>query len=588
MKRLSYPLVYIIVCTMLLPGCKFFSDGGKHEVHPPKDPKVASCEPGQWGGRLKLPLSTAPLTFNPFLAETVDTREVTSKLFGTLLDYDYAGQTLSSPPSGLARSIDSLQDGRTFVINLREGASFSNGNPITADDVIFSFQAAMDNRSESIFGDLMKVDGQFPTLTKENTLTLRVTFAQHYEPAGLLFARLPIVSKISLNEAFIKGNFKNAYGLDTSPDNIISSGPFILKSYTPDKQIELDYNSYYWKVDSSGISLPYLDGVTYFLKTTQEAQGVGFPKSEFHAARLLQRDFEQVKDNQRFTVKDVGPSLHTWQLVLNWRADPKKIDPTRSTWFRTPGFRWALSSTIDRNRIVKEVLNSMGQPIHSPVIPNNTTWYTNNFKKYEYNPSEARRMLTAVKYQFADNGNLRDIGGRTVRFSIMHLNEFIPAQIAQKISEDLKKVGIQAEPDPKDYKSFWRSVELGIYDAVLIDSAPMFADPAFLQPYITKSGQYFWFYDSSASDGRSFLAGGMESWMDRIGDRMNDALKKVQLTERRELYNQVQTEWVDKAPIIYLVNENVIAAAQNTVGNFRPAVLDPVLTWNIEEFYLKN
>src|SRR6185436_15511005 len=140
MKRYSRVLVSIILSFLfVLPGCQYLSGG--REVHPPKDPKVATCEPGQWGGRLKLALSSAPLTFNPFLNTTPETQEVTSKLFGTLLDYDYANQKFTSPPSGLARSIDSLPDGRTFVINLREGASFSNGNPVTADDVIFSFQA---------------------------------------------------------------------------------------------------------------------------------------------------------------------------------------------------------------------------------------------------------------------------------------------------------------------------------------------------------------------------------------------------------------------------------------------------------------
>jgi peptide/nickel transport system substrate-binding protein len=588
MKRYSRVLFSLILCIIfLLPGCQYFSGG--RETHPPKDAKVATCEPGQWGGRLKLALSSAPLTFNPFVASTADTYEVTSKLFGTLLDYDYANQKFANPPNGLARSIDSLPDGRTFIINLRDGASFSNGNPVTADDVIFSFQAAMDNRVESIYGDLMRIDGKYPTLTKENNLTLRITFADHYEPASLLFAKLPIVSKLSLNEALIKGNFKNTYGLDTSPDSIVCSGPFVLKSYTQDKQVDLDYNRYYWKVDSSGISLPYLDGVTYFLKTTREAQGVGFPKNEFHAVQLLQRDFNQFKDNQRFVVRDLGPSLHTWQLVLNWRADPKKIDPTRLTWFRTPAFRWALSSVVDRNRLVKEVFNSMGRPIYNQMTPDNTTWYNNNFEKYDYNPVKAKDYLTKVKYQYTENSTLKDVGGRTVRFTIMHLDEFIPNKIAQQLVEDFKKLGIQIELDPKDYKTFWRLADLGLYDAILLESTPMFSDPAFLQPYLNKKGQFFWFYEPGIGDTKiRGMVGSTEAWMDRVSDKMNEALKKVLLPERREIYNQVQAEWADKAPIIYLANENVVVAAQSTVGNFRPAPLDPALTWNIEEFFLKN
>src|SRR5688572_13326091 len=118
MRRYSILLINVILCSLLIaPGCKLLGRGGKHDVHPPKDPKVVACEPGQWGGRLKLPLSSSPLTFNPFLTRTADTYEITSKLFGTLLDYDHTSQKFTSPPSGLARSIDSLPDGKTFVIN---------------------------------------------------------------------------------------------------------------------------------------------------------------------------------------------------------------------------------------------------------------------------------------------------------------------------------------------------------------------------------------------------------------------------------------------------------------------------------------
>ncbi|MEW6730280.1 MAG: ABC transporter substrate-binding protein [Acidobacteriota bacterium] len=591
MKRYSHALTAIILCVLIvMPGCNFFGSSRQHEVHPPKDPKVANCEPGRWGGRLKLPLVGAPLTFNPFLPATLETYEITSKLFGTLLDFDYVDQKFNNPADGLARSIDSLSDGRTFVVHLREGNSFSDGTPITADDVVFSFQAALDDRTDSVYGDLMRIDGQPPKFTKEDALSVRITFADHLEPVKYLFAKLPIVSKASLEPAFLKGNLKDAYSLETAPEKIVCSGPFVVKSYTPDKQIDLDYNKYYWKVDSSGTSLPYLDGVTYFLKTTREAQAHSMlTKGEFHAVQVLQKDIEMFKGNDRFIVRNQGPSLHTWQLVLNWRADPKKIDPSHATWFRTHGFRWALSSAVDRKRLANEVFNSLARPVYNQVTPSNTTWYHDAVKKYEHNPTKAHKYLADLKYQWTDAGILKDLGGRTVRFNITHLNEYVPTQIVQRLIEDFKKLGIQVESEPKEYKDFWKVLNLGIYDAILVESTPMLPDPAFLQPYLNKNGRFFWFYEVSAGDiALRGMVTSTEGWMDRVSKNMNEALKKLLLTERRDLYNQVQVDWAEKSPIIYLVNDDVVVAAQNVIGNFKPAVLDPTMTWNIEEFYLKN
>lgn len=591
MKRYYRVLTTAFIClALLLPGCDYLKGSSAHKVYPPKDPKVANCEPGKWGGQLKLPLASVPLTLNPFVPSTLDTYEVTSKLFGTLLDYDHANQKFANPADGLARSIDTLQDDRTYIIHLREGAKFSDGTPITADDVVFSFEAAMNKDVDSIFGDLMRIDGKSPEVSKDDALTVRITFADHYEPMKMLFAKLPIVSRASLQDAYNKGNFKTAYGMDTPPEKIVCSGPFMIKGYTKDKQIDLVYNPYYWKVDSSGTSLPYLDSVVYYLKTPRKEQSFNMlTKTDFHAAQVVQTEFGQFNNNPRFLAKNIGPSLHAWQLALNWRIDKNKIDPIRATWFRTGGFRWALSSAIDRDRIVKEVFDSMARPVYGPVVPANTTWHNPNIKRKEMELSleEARKQLLTLKFEYREDGTLK-ASGSSVRFTIIHLDDHIPNQIAQRLVEDFKKLGIQAESDPKDYAAFWRAMSLGIYDAALVESAPMFPDPAFLQPYVSKNGRYFWFYEGSDELLKGSRVGGAEPWMDRVNKNLNEALKKTLLEERRELYNQVQSEWADKAPVIYLVNEDIVVAAQNFIGNFKPAVIDPPLTWNIEEFYIKK
>jgi peptide/nickel transport system substrate-binding protein len=584
MKQRTQVLISMMLVVVLFAiGCQGVLNGeSKHSVQVPKEPKVVRCEPGKWGGTLKLALSGGPLTFNPFFTSSPETYEVTSKLFGTLLDYDYVNQ--KPLDDGLARSVD-LVDDKTYVIHLREGVNFSDGSPLTADDVIFSFQICLSNRYTTRYRGLMSIDGQPPTLTKEDKLTVRISFPKHYEPIRTLLAQVPIVSQNSLSDSFLKGTFRDAYRLGTAPDKIVSSGPFMV-SEIKDDRLELKYNPYYWKVDSSGISLPYVDGVTYLLKTSRQQQAENLlTKGELHIAQVLPKDLPKFSGNPRFVAKNLGASLNSWQLVFNWRSDKTKIIPFKSTWFRTSGFLNALGSTIDRNRLIKDVVDGMGRISDGPVNASNETWHNPNVRKVSYDMGTARQDLSRLSFSTSPRGDLRDPGNNIVRFKIIHLNEYVPTQIANRVTDDLKKLGVEVENSPYDHRKFWELLNKGLFDVALVEVIPPVADPAFLQPYLYKEGDCFWFYDVAE---RITMADKVEVWMNRINTALNDSLQKTALQERKELYFKVQEDWANRAPILYLMSEDVLVTAQSNVGNFRPARIGAAATWNMEEFYLKN
>lgn len=587
MKKRSY--LSIILSFLLIFGFSlvnlYCKDGGTHTVHIPKDPKVATCEPGKWGGTLKLALSGAPLTFNPFISPSVETYEITSKLFATLIDYDNVNKKANN--DGLARSVDTLENGSSYVIHLREGVAFSNGVPITAEDVIFSLKAALDDRLNSIYGEFMKVDGQAPEFSKMDSLTVKITFAEHYEPIKELLSKIPIVSKTSMEDYFLKGDPKTAYTLTTAPEKIVSSGPFVLKSYSEQK-IELVYNPYYWKVDNVGTALPYLDGITYDLKVSRQGQQNNLlTKNEYHAVELIPTQKQAFEGNDRFIIKDAGPSLAVWQLVLNWRLEQQPGSfSIKPTWARTSYFRWAISALIERDKMVSDVFNSLGRPVYGLVTPDNQLWFNNEAKKYPYDINAAKKFLGLAKFSNSSDNTLRDNANNKVRYELLHLNEYIPQQLANRLAEDLKQVGIEIEPNPQDYKKFLSFVNNGLFEAALVESTPLLPDPAFMQPFLSKSGRYLYFDDSSDVNLKGMA--GSDPFLNNVAKDLNEALKKSSLKERQDIYNKVQKDWADKYPIIYLVNENVLVAAQKNLANFKPAPIIPTLTWNSEEFYLKQ
>lgn len=583
---LSISLSFLLIISSALTSLNCGEGATTHDTHLPKEPKKSTCEPGKWGGTLKLGISGTPLTFNPFIPSTPETYEVTSKLFGTLIDYDNVNQKASN--DGMARSIDK-GDNNSYIIYLREGLTFSNGVPITAEDVIFSIKATWDARTDSILSDLIKLDGKPPELTKVNQLAVKITFPDAYEPIRELLSRVPIVSKKAMEDYFLKSDPKTAYGLDTPPEKIVSSGPFVLKSYS-DKEISLVYNPYYWKTDNVGTALPYLDGITYSLKVSrQEQQNNLLTRGDYHIAQLIQAQKNSFEGNDRFVIKDAGPSISVWQLVLNWRTDPNKNDRIKATWFRTPYFRYAMSSLIERDKISSEVFANMARASYGIVTPENKLWYNPDAKKHAYDIKAAQNFLSIAKYATGTNNNLKDSTGNTIRFNLLHLNEFVPQQLANRLVEDMKKVGIQVEPDQVDYKKFWGLVNNGLFETALVESTPLLPDPAFMQPYLSKSGKYLYFDDpSDVSLSGTNAAGVAENWLTQSAKGLNEALKKQSLKERQDIYNKIQVGWADNFPIIYLVNENVLAAAQKSLGNFKPSPIIPTLTWNAEEFYFKQ
>src|SRR5436309_3086104 len=125
---------------------------------PPDTMTVQVQEPGSYGGRFVFVTTSGPKTFNAILANETSTTDMTdSRLFAGLTEFDNATQTNYGL---LAKSWDVSPDGLTWTWHLRRGAAFSDGHPITAEDVLFSFQVCMDDSIHPSILDFLQIDGK--------------------------------------------------------------------------------------------------------------------------------------------------------------------------------------------------------------------------------------------------------------------------------------------------------------------------------------------------------------------------------------------------------------------------------------------
>ena len=142
MKKIL-PAIIGILSLFFLSGC----GSGNSNVAPekagalPEPPLVANCEPGIPGGRLVIACYGDPKTFNPITANEQSSEEIYRHLFANLLGFDYSTQQVSP---GLAATWTNSPDGLTWTFNLRKGLRWSDGQPLTADDVVFTWKAIYD------------------------------------------------------------------------------------------------------------------------------------------------------------------------------------------------------------------------------------------------------------------------------------------------------------------------------------------------------------------------------------------------------------------------------------------------------------
>ena len=224
---------------------------------------------GIFGGSLVVLERSGPKTLNPVIALDAPSRDVIRRMMADLITINR--RTLETEPS-LAKSWTVSKDGREFVVQLRRGLRFSDGQPMDADDVVFTFQVYLDEKIHSPQRDLLIVGGQPIHVEKLDPLRVRFRLAQPYAAAERIFDSLAILPRHLLETPWREGKLAEAWNLNTAPGAIAGMGPFRLKQYVPGEKIVLERNPYYWKTDRNGTRLPYLDQLEFRFVSSEDSQ----------------------------------------------------------------------------------------------------------------------------------------------------------------------------------------------------------------------------------------------------------------------------------------------------------------------------
>ncbi|NJM55955.1 MAG: ABC transporter substrate-binding protein, partial [Verrucomicrobiae bacterium] len=360
---------------------------------------VEDIEPGARGGRFVIATFGDPKTFNPITANESSSRDIYRFLFAALLNFDEQKQAVYP---GLAESWSVETDQRTFTFKLRKGLRWSDGTPLTADDVVFTWRAIYDPNVVCAVADILKVRGQPFTVEKVDDLTVRITTPEIYAPfieyAG---AGVQIIPKHKHEAALKNGTFESALGINTPPEEIVCSGPYRLKQFKAGELTLLERNPWYFAVDGAGTRLPYFDNVIYTVVPDMNAMSLRFRKGESDAFEYVRPDeFDTYKaeaDAGKYQLLDMGQGLERAFLWFNLNPGTSTnsgkpfVEPYKLGWFQQKKFRQAVAHAIDRPSIIKSIYAGRAEPNYGYIGRANGKWNNPDLKEYPFDLDRAAR-----------------------------------------------------------------------------------------------------------------------------------------------------------------------------------------------------
>jgi peptide/nickel transport system substrate-binding protein len=582
--------VAVVAGLLALAGCGK-PKGPQGSAHPlPPSPLITRGEPGQPGGRLVIGASASPKTFNPLFAPDAASDAVVHLLFASLVNLDWITQQAGP---GLAESWSFAPDQKTWTFKLRAGVRWSDGQPFTADDVLFTWNEIMYqpdfNRGPYEFFR----GGQSFVVSKLDDLTVRAVTPEVFAPFVEFFGAVPILPKHILQTAVTAKVFQAAYGLSSKPGRIVGCGPYRLKEFRPGKFTLLERNPEYWVADRQGRRLPWFDEVIFSVDSSPGSEMSLFLEGKSDVCDTIRPlyypQFKQAAATSRFRLLDLGVAPERDFLWFNQNTGTDAsgkpfVNPVKLKWFRNTKFRQAVSCAIDRERLVREVYGGRAQPTYGFLSTDNQKWNNPNIPRYSLDLPRARSLLAEGGFQDRNHdGQLEDADGNPIEIEFCsNTGNPLREKAAAQIIADLQQLGLKLGYRAFDYRALVERINVTFdYECALMGLGGGGGDPA-SQINVLRSSEelHQWFPRQSSPS---------TAWEARIDTLLDALMRTLDFAQRKKAFDEVQVILAEELPMIYTVAPFAASAIRSDVGNVRPAVLSPYhLTWNLEELYFKK
>lgn len=610
MKKIIYIVLVILICLLgvkacvrrdipeeQLPSLRPKAQDIASEYKPEKNVTIngidylqSQNEIGNFGGTLvSSTIGEGPKTFNPF-----NTKDNISSQMSEIM---YDGLVTTNPVTGetipkLAKSFE--VKGNDYIVHLRKGVKWSDGKPITADDVFFTWQNIIfDGFGNTSIRDSVVVDGKLPTVKKIDDYTVKFTTPKPFAPFLRLLAS-PIAPKHIFEPAVKKGKayFDTFQSTNIKPETLVTSGAFRLKEYVPAQRVVYERNPNYYVINEDGKKLPYLDKLVYLIVGDINNEVLKFEGGELDVISLQGANvarFKEMEKHSDFTVYNIGPDTGTMFLTINLnnrKNDDGKfyVNPKKQLWFSDLNFRKACDYAIDRKNMVLNVANGLGAPLFTAESLN-SIFLNKNLKPYEKDLEKSKELLRKSGFYWDKKGHLRDKFHNHVEFDLYtNAGNTEREAIGVMVKQDLEDLGMKVNFKPIEFNSLVNKMVSTLdWDMVVMGLTGSPLEP--------NGGKNVWMSNGTLHMFNQRLEKDMNSkrlpWETRIDYLYEQGALAINFEDRKKYYDEYQEIVYEQKPFIYIYSPIRIVAIRNKFKNIFPTTLGGV-THNIEEIFVEG
>ncbi|MBF2021347.1 MAG: ABC transporter substrate-binding protein [Hydrococcus sp. C42_A2020_068] len=537
-----------------------------------------------------------PKTFNAVLSAE------SPNVFG----YIYEGLITENPITGkkepaLAESWQVSEDKLKFVFTLRKGLKWSDGQPLTADDVVFSYNDLYLNQNiPNNYKDSLKIglSQAFPKIRQLDDRRVEFILPEPYAPfldtAGLPILPAHILRKtLETKDAEGRLKFLSTWGVDTPPEQIIVNGPYKLKNFVTSQRVIFERNPYYWKKDKQGNRLPYIERVILAIVESQDTSLLQFRSGSLDSLSVNPEYFSLLKreeDRGKFTIYNGGPAYGSQFISFNLNKGTRNgkplVNPIKSRWFNNVKFRQAVAYAIDRQRIINNIYQGLGAPINS-LISIQSPYYNKTLKGYNYNPEKAKKLLQEAGFKYNSKEQLLDSEGNRVRFTLITNsgNKSREAMGAQ-IKNDLAKIGIQVDYTPIDFNVLVDKLSNSLDWECYLLGLTGDNEPHIPNVWLTDGNLHT--FNQKPQPGQKPIEGWeVSEWEQKLAQLTIQGARELDIEKRKAIYTEIQRIEQEYLPMIYLVQPYSLGAVRDRFEGIQFSALGGAF-WNLDEIKISS
>ena len=526
--RISYSSTLVALLALTLSAC----GGGEKNV-----------VSGNATGYLHYGNGAEPQGIDPHLVTGVPESHIVRALFEGLA---VKNPITLEPEPGVAERWEISPDGTVYTFFINPQAKWSNGEPVTASDYVWSWERALHPETGSLYAYML-----FPVVNAEkfasgaiddfaevgikslDAQTLRISLNA---PTPYFLQLMDHYSTFAVHpETVLKfGGMSDRFTLWTRPENIVSNGAFTLKEWSLNRQIKVEKNPHYW--DKSSVAL---EGVYFYPTENVVSEERMFRSEQLHVTQGIPLgkipNYRAVQNSPYVQ----APYLGTYYYLINTKKPP--VDDVR--------VRKALSYSIDRDTLTRTVLRDTAIPAYS-ITPPDTLGY-NPPKLFSFDPEQARALLAEAGYPDGQGWP-----GLEITYNTNEDHRKIAVAVQQMWKDEL---GIDVSITNQEWKVYLNTVSQGEFQV---------ARRGWIGDYVDANN----FLDLFLANGGNNNTGYANAEFDDI--ILNQAPKAASREERYQLFFQAETMMMQEMPIIPFYTYTSKRLIHPSVSGIYPNIMD--------------